>query len=168
VSGRFADRLIIPIYENGKLMTYIGRSLYTDASLRYLALDAEDSVKQVKDCLYNYDEALLGGKVLFVVEGAFDVMKIDFYSKRNGVRAVGLFNMNLEAAQQELFDTLHDRFDKFIILLDEGQVSQSLDLQNRLKPLLGTVKIWFMKDEWGVKDPADLTPSQVRRLDGRI
>lgn len=168
VAGRFSDRLIIPIYENKKLMTYIGRSIYPDASLRYLALDADESRKQVKDCLYNYDAAMEGGSVLFFVEGAFDTMKIDFYSQRNEVRAVGLFNMNLEVEQADLVSDLHGRFDRHIILLDEGQVSQSLDLQARLEPLLGNVEVRFMKDSWGAKDPADLTPAQVRRLDGRL
>jgi len=168
VAGRFSDRLIIPIYENGKLMTWIARSVYKDASLRYLALEEEESVKQVKDCLYNYDAAMEGGDVLFFVEGALDAMKIDFYSQRNGVRAVGLFNMNLEAEQQELVNNLHGRFLKHIILLDEGQLSQSLDLQARLEPLLGHVLVRFMKPEWNAKDPGDLTPRQVRRLDGRI
>lgn len=164
VAGRFADRLIIPVYENGKLMTWIGRSVYADADLRYLALEADESVKQVKDCLYNYDAAVEGGRALYFVEGAFDVMKLDFYLQHKEVRALGLFNMNLGPEQQEMVANLRGLFDQYIILLDEGQLSQSLDLQATMRPLLGKVFLQTMKKEWKAKDPGELTPSQVRGL----
>ncbi len=164
VVGRFHDRLIIPVYENEILMTWLGRSVYKSASLRYLALEADESIKQVKDCLYNYDAACEGGRVLFFVEGALDVMKLDFYLQKKEVRAVGLFNMNLEDAQQELVYDLKGLFDQYIILLDEDQVSESLNLQAKLQPILGSCHMKFMKPEWGAKDPGDLSPAQVRRL----
>lgn len=167
VRGRFADRLIIPVYERGELMTYLGRSVYSGASMRYLALEEEFSVKQVKDCLYNYDNVKVGGHSLFITEGVFDAMKVDFYGKRHDSRAVALFNMNVEDSQHELFFELRGLFDEYIVFLDEGQVAESLNMQQALS-YLGDIKIWFIKDAWGVKDPADLTPQQVRRLDGQL
>jgi len=167
VSGRFADRLIIPIYEGRELMTYLGRSVYAASEMRYKALEEEYSVKQVKDCLYNYDAAMKGGLSLFITEGVFDAMKVDFYGQAFGSRAVALFNMNVEDSQHELFYELRGKFDEYIIFLDEGQVAESLNMQSALS-YFEDVKIWFIKNAWGVKDPADLTPQQVRRLDGRL
>lgn len=167
VSGDFSGRLIIPVYEKGKLMTYLGRSIYKDAGLRYRALEKEDSVKQVKDCLYNFDGALNGGKVLVFVEGPLDVMKLDLYGRYKGVRAVGLFNMNLEEAQAELVLDLRGLFDRYLVMLDEGQVSHSLELQSALGSLLGEVDVRFMNEE-GASDPGELEPAQVRNLAGLL
>lgn len=164
VHGPFADRLIIPVWENGKLMTYLGRSVYSAASLRYLALEKEKSVKQVKDCLFNFDEAKHGGTTLFIVEGAFDAMKIDFYGHKRAVHAVGLFNMNVEEAQALLFYELRDLYDNFVILLDEGEIARSHDLQTALTFLgIGKVCVWFLRDD-EASDPAELTPKQVREF----
>ena len=169
VKGRFADRLIIPVYENGKLMTYLGRSIQKGTDLRYLALEKEDSVKQVKDCVYNYDDALKGGRTLVIVEGAIDAMKIDFYGKRNDCRAVGLFNMNVEDSQIDLLYNLRGRFNFYKIMLDSGQVADSLGLESMLGFFAGSqlrLEVIFMEEHLGFTDPGDLTARQARELTG--
>lgn len=154
LTGNFQDRLVIPIHENKKLMTYLGRSIYTNATLRYLALDKDESIKQVKDCIYGFDRATKGGKILVIVEGALDSMKVDFYNYKYGIRAVGLFNMNLEPAQLDLLVELSGLYDRYIILLDEGELGSSLRLESELRFLKG-IRAKFLQ---GVKDPGDLTP----------
>ncbi len=159
VTGDFENRIIIPVYENGKLMTYLGRSIYADAALRYRALEKEKSVKQVKDCIYNYDRAMRGGETLVLVEGAFDVMKVDYYGKPK-LRAVGLFNMNLEASQIELLYDLRGKYDRYILLLDRGEVAPSIRLEDELY-FFKNLRSRFLED---VEDPGDLTPKQAKVL----
>lgn len=164
LSGDYADRLIIPVYEHGKLMTYLGRSIYQNATLRYRALDKDKSVKQVKDCIYGYDRALKGGKTLVIVEGALDAMKVDYYNYRKEMRAIALFNMNLEASQLELLAHLKGRYDRYIILLDRGELSASLRLESELRFLNG-IRAKFLQ---GAKDPGDLWPDDAMRLWRRL
>ena len=159
VAGDFAARIIIPVYENEKLMTYLGRSIYRNASLRYRALEKEKSVKQVKDCIYNYDAAMRGGRKLVIVEGAFDVMKVDYYG-RPELTAIGLFNTNLEDSQIELLYNLRGKFDHYIILLDRGEVSPSLRLQDELY-FFGNLRTRFLEN---VNDPGDLNPNPASEL----
>ena len=159
MTGDFENRIIIPVYENGKLMTYLGRSIYADAALRYRALEKEKSVKQVKDCIYNYDRAMRGGETLVLVEGAFDVMKVDYYGKPK-LRAVGLFNMNLEASQIELLYDLRGKYDRYILLLDRGEVAPSIRLEDELY-FFKNLRSRFLED---VEDPGDLTPKQAKVL----
>jgi hypothetical protein len=159
VTGDFANRIIIPVYENGKLMTYLGRSIYPAVSLRYRALEKEKSVKQVKDCVYNYDRAMRGGQTLVMVEGAFDTMKVDYYG-RPKLKAVGLFNMNIEDLQMELLYNLRGKFDRYIILLDRGELASSLRLEDTLY-FFRDLKTRFLEQ---VDDPGDLTPKQAEVL----
>ncbi len=158
IGGRFKNRIIFPVYEDKRLLTYVGRYIYPSSALRYLALDKEESVKQVKDCLYNYDKAMEGGNELFIVEGPFDVLKMDFYSRKKYCRAIGLFNMNLEPAQIDLLFNLRGKFDQYTVLLDAGQVAESLRLQTELS-FLKSVEVFYMR---GDLDPGDLTPKQAR------
>ena len=160
IRGDFANRIVVPVYEQGILQTYLGRSIYKDAALRYRALDAADSVKQVKDCIYNFDNVNRPGRRLYIVEGAFDVFKIDFYNFKEGVCAVGLFNMNVESAQQDLLYELRDQYDEFVIVLDGGQVAESLKLEAQLG-WLPNLRIKYLEGE---KDPGDLTPKQAIAL----
>lgn len=162
VEGDFANRIIIPVYERGQLMTYLGRSIYKDSTLRYRALSKEESVKQVKDCVYNFDRALEGGEILVIVEGALDAMKVDFYGHRRGLRAVGLFNMNVEDEQAELLYELRGLYNRFIILLDQGEVGSSLSLEEELSQTLKGIKTRFLPE--GIEDPGALSPSEAEEL----
>lgn len=160
IKGDYAERIVVPVYEGGVLQTYLGRSIYEEAGLRYRALESEHSVKQVKDCIYNFDNALKGGRTLYFVEGAFDVFKVDFYNYKRGVRAIGLFNMNIEESQAELIYDLKDEFEEFVFLLDRGQIAESLKLEDQLR-FLGNVRSQFLQE---ADDPGELTPEESRNL----
>lgn len=161
IRGDYANRIVIPVYEDGKLMTYLGRSIYNSAGLRYRALEKEKSVKQVKDCLYNFDNANRRGAILYLVEGAIDVWKVDFYNYSAGVRAIGLFNMNLEPAQLEQLIRLRDLYQSFVILLDSGQVAESFVLESQLSALLPGLTVQHLHI---AGDPGELTPRQAMTL----
>ena len=161
INGDYADRIVMPVYENGVLQTYLGRSIYPKSKLRYRALEAEKSVKQVKDCIYNYDNVDKPGDILFLVEGAVDAWKIDFYNYKSGIRAAGLFNMNLERTQLDLLIELRSKYRRFVICLDAGQIAESLRLEGLLSAILPNLSVHQLR---GVKDPGELTPHQAKKL----
>lgn len=121
VTGRYADRIIIPITYKGALVTWTSRSIYPNAGLRYLSLSAEDSVVSVKHLVYNYDKAARGGKRLIIVEGPMDVLKLDFYGRSRGVRAVGLISMTMERPQRDMLHKLSKKFAEVCPLLDSSE-----------------------------------------------
>jgi len=69
LSGKFANRIIIPFYENEKLVYYIARS-FDDNPFRY----RNPSNAKAGDFLYNYDKIK---DELFIFEGVFDALSLE-------------------------------------------------------------------------------------------
>ena len=83
---------------------------------------------------------------LYVLEGPFDALKIDFYGQEFGIRATCLFTANITDAQKELLERLSDYYDLYI-LNDEGAFTNALDIAQDitcfipfLKPCLAASK----------------------------
>lgn len=160
--GPFKDRVILPIYLDGALMCWTARSIYSDAKLRYYSLPAKDSVKNIKDLVYNFDEAYnTRGKKLFITEGPFDALKVDYYAKQRDCRAVCLFNMSLTESQLFLLSELRSNYESVVVLLDSGELFSALKLASQLN-FLGGVEFGELPD--GVKDPGELTKQQIYEM----
>lgn len=164
--GEYSNRIIFPIFEGGRLVTWTSRSVFADATLRYKALQDEKSVKNVKQCVYNWDLCnKQSGNILFIVEGPFDAIKIDFYGRRRGLRAVALFNMIASDEQVSLLHDIRKRFSRCIVMLDRNEIEAQLNLGAQLAFL--KVEYLFMDRfprDWLVDDPGDLTREQVWQL----
>ncbi len=171
MSGRWKGRLIIPLYFEEKLVSWVARSIYPRENLRYMNLTTDfekarergDPVGLLnpKSILFNFDELWEeGGDTLFVTEGPMDALKIDFYGQFVGARATCLFGLTYTDAQEILLDGLVSKFDRVRILLDEGTLHQSIELQNRLV----SKKVRLAKLPMGVSDPGDLSEDQVYAL----
>lgn len=74
IVGDFAFRLIIPVFYQGKLVSYIGRDITGKQDLRYKNLPIEKSVMDIRKVLFNLDNCTQD--TIIVVEGSFDAMKI--------------------------------------------------------------------------------------------
>jgi DNA primase len=163
LSGDWKDRIIVPIYIDGKLVSWTGRSIHKEAFLRYRNLEVEQSVIQPKHTVFNFDEAfgVRPGDTLYILEGPFDVIKLDYYLRNTDNRAVGMFNMTPTEEQVSLFSDLNDGFKKFIVLLDNGELFSSTKLLSTLS-FLGHIRLGSLPK--GVKDPGDLTEEQVQEF----
>jgi hypothetical protein len=83
LTGRYKDRIIIPVKLNGELLGWTSRAIgHPKNAPRYLA-----SNEDVKTTVLNYDELKDGGHRLFIVEGPFDAIKLDNFGRYRGVRA---------------------------------------------------------------------------------
>lgn len=157
-TGQYKDRVLIPLYQNGALVGWTGRAIQpTITAPRYLS-----SSGVVKKMVFNEDELLEGGKVLFITEGVFDCLKIDYYGEPVGVRATCLFGISMTTDQAYTLSSLRSRFKQVIILLDRGAVEAAFNALDWLQA--PNVSIGTLPD--GVKDPGALLPKDVEQLIG--
>ena len=91
-AGEYMNRLVIPIYYQGKLVSYQAADMSGFAQLRYRS--APLSMGRINDYLYNYDRIKVGGRMI-VVEGILDAW-------RTGDEAVAAFTSNLTEDQKKL------------------------------------------------------------------
>lgn len=162
VSGRYKERILIPVYIEGQLVTWTSRSIYVNHPIPYLSLDEEASVINIKHCVYNYDGAIRGGTTLFLVEGPADVWKLDTLAAFHKCRAIGLFNMACEEPQQGWLEDLAYKYRNFVVLLDRNELVSSTALIDKLAYL--PIPIHLGELPKGVKDPGELNEVQVHEL----
>lgn len=118
IVGRWKFRIIVPVYLNGKLISWTGRSILDNQTLkekeipRYKNLSIEESVINIKECIFNIDHCRKNVAVL--VEGSFDVMRLgdDF-----------MCSMGTELTQNQIV-ILHQRFKKIFIAFDNEPEAQ--------------------------------------------
>lgn len=161
-TGKWTNRILIPITQNKELIGWQGRWIYHGGSNqaqripRYLS-----SSEEVKQSVYNADNCT-GGKALFICEGPFDALNIDVYGRDVGVRATCTFGVSLTTHQIALLNEVGKRFDRVVLLFDPDAIAASYDLLDWFRPcnaVMGELP-------QGVKDPGDLTKKQVFQLIG--
>lgn len=150
--GRFKDRLIIPFYRDHQLIAWTGRAIG-----RVLQAPRYLSSRLVKTTIFNEDELRRGGNQLFIVEGPFDALKLDFYGQQYGARATCVFGTALSMDQVVILSALSKRFQRLVILFDADAVEPSWEAAHWLNAQIGT-----LPDD--TKDPGELTEPQIRRL----
>lgn len=157
VGGRYDRRVIIPLHLlDGRLVGFTGRSISKTVALRY------DTFGPVAQVLFNgHRAAQEGGRVLAVVEGPVDALKVDYFGADLGLRAVavlGLGGASKVGLITEVFS--RGRYEAGLVLLDATAQSQGLDLLRSLRHLpFGRGRL-----PAGRKDPGVLHASEVPLL----
>jgi hypothetical protein len=160
-TGFYKDRIIFPIRINKKLVTYTGRAI-TPASIKYRSLSAVDSLAVIKDTVWNFDNLIkYKGKILYLCEGPFDSLKVDYYGKRYRSRATCLFGKTLSDKQTTLVYQLSKNYDRVVILLDPEEEYGTRVLKQQLE-FIKNVEVGCLPN--GVGDPGELTSSQIKGL----
>lgn len=166
VTGDQSGRVIFPHFYAGELMTWTGRAITPNARLRYRALPVEDSILPTKSMLYNYDNAAEGGDALVIVEGPVDTLKIDWYGKRYGIRAVGLGNASVEESQVAMLNTLlsRGRFKKVAVMLDATAYMEAIRVSESIAPACQHVRGPTVVKPIGAEDPGAMSRTDVVML----
>ena len=152
-TGRWKDRIIVPVYQRGKLVAWTGRAVGTPISApRYLTTSSA-----IKSAVFSEDTLYLGGKLLFITEGPMDAMKIDFYAPPN-VRATCVFGTSITLDQIYILRHASEKFGKVILLLDPDAFGVAM---NTLEWLPGA-KMGQLPQ--GIEDPGALSRTQVGQL----
>lgn len=112
--GPYKNRIIAPIYQNNKLVSYVGRDITEKQSERYKACNQENERIPHKNCLYGLDLAI--SKTVIVVEGISDVWRM-------GIGSICTFGTKVTKVQILL---IKQRFDKVFFLFDPEEEAQKL------------------------------------------
>lgn len=158
--GPWVDRLVIPYFQDGKLVTWTARAI-TPATIRYRDLDLETSLLAPKETLFNHDCMAGGGKALVIQEGPIDALKIDFYGQPYGVRSVALSTNSIQEAQTYLLQGAVDRFERVIVMMDNATKLGIIDSMRMKQQLFFLKNVSIEPVPYGVKDGGALTPRQV-------
>ena len=157
LTGEDKMRIMFPIYFEDKLVSWVGRSIYTGALLPYKDLSVEQSVRHPKFTFYNYDLLKQKGKVLMISEGLFDMLKLDYYSPR-GFRATCLLTKSITDEQKYLLIELSKYYEEVWLVLDEDAYAQMLDMASELF-MIRNLKTPDLPE--GVGDPGDMKEEEV-------
>lgn len=160
--GYWQDRIIIPYYQDGLLVTWTARAI-GPSSARYKDLSIGESLVAPKQTLYNHDCMLEGGMVLALVEGPLDALKLDFYGRPWGVRAVALSTNSITEQQTFLLQTAVGRFERTVVMLDDPDGLGAADSLWLLQELSFLPDVTTARVPFGAKDAGALTPEQATR-----
>ncbi|HET9285770.1 MAG TPA: hypothetical protein VFR24_27785 [Candidatus Angelobacter sp.] len=150
--GKWKDRIIIPVYKNRKLIAWTGRAITDPINApRYLSTS-----NAIKTTVLNDDVS--PGKLLFITEGPFDAIKLDFFGYRLGASAVAVFGTSITIEQILLLSEISKRFQETVILLDSDAVEPAFNLLDWLP----RASMGGLPD--GIKDPGMLSRDQVETL----
>ena len=160
-TGRYKDRIIIPIHLNEELLGWTSRALGSPSvAPRYLASNGE-----VKTTIFNYDNLKEGGDRLIVTEGPFDAIKVDnsnfIFQRGNSrgmyYRATCTFGTSVTPSQYALLRSVSKKFKETWVLFDEGAQAPAVELASWIG-----AKVAYLP--YGVKDPDELSMFRMQDL----
>jgi len=148
--GEWKGRIIFPIWVDGKLVAWTGRTISSRAQPRYKAEPPGDGLSGL---LWESRE-VAPKDTLVIVEGPFDALKVAWSLD---VTVVALMTNSAGAEKLERLVHLGSRASRTVILLDQNTEAQAL----RLASDLAVIHPEVLYLPAGVKDPGEMTPEQV-------
>lgn len=148
-TGDFKYRILIPIFENGRVVTYVGRDITGKAPLRYKNLSSSRSIKQAKEVIYNLDSV---HETAIVCEGITDAWRFGVH----GVATCGL------VTTQAQIDALAKRIKHAFICFDsEPQAQKQARLLGEALAYQGT-KVEILSID--ASDPGELSAEEADEI----
>jgi DNA primase len=149
ITGDFKYRLVIPVVEKGRIVTYVGRDITEKSKLKYKNLKEELSVKPAKECVYNIDAV---GDTAIVAEGIFDVWRL----KYNAVAMLGLVFTRKQVRM------LAEKLKKAFICFDNEPVAKESAMALGEELSMAGVDVYVVLID--KKDPDCLSESEAEEL----
>jgi hypothetical protein len=160
ISGKWKYRIIVPVFEKHRLVSFLGRSILTPEQLkyfdvpRYKKLSEDESLISVKNVLFNVDNCK--NKTAVMLEGSFDVFRFGDDS---------FCCLGSELTQTQI-NKIANKFDKVFILFDNEKEAQiKAKKYGLILNSLGVeVEIVDCFGDYGKNDCGELTDTEVLKL----
>jgi DNA primase len=150
--GDYKHRIIVPIYRQGQLISYMGRDVTGRVKKRYKNCPGEQQVFPAKSWLYGLDRCWDRDRVL-VVEGPTDVWRM-------GIGAVATMGINWTWEQAALLAG----FKTVFLLFDPEDQAQEQARKLTEVLVLGGVDTEVVQLNAGEQDPGSLSRDRVLYL----
>ena len=141
-------QLLIPVYMNQTLMTFVGRDTTGKAEIKYQNAPIERSILQAKHCLYGLDSVT---DTIILVEGILDMWRI-------GSPAVCCFGTQITTEQINLI--AQKRLKRCLILFDQDATDKAYVLASTLTSVVPVVEVLELDTE----DPDSMTEDETWEL----
>lgn len=161
ITGDYTSRVILPLYIENKLVAWTGRSISSGESLRYKSSASSKNMISLKDMVFSPTGILDGGKALFVTEGPFDAMKVDFYGRGLGIRATCVFGVGVTEEQKWMLREFFPLFEKSFIMFDPGASVQAEELRQEYSDVKN---LSLFEVGSYASDPGELSPEMVEAI----
>lgn len=153
--GFYKHRILAPIYQRQKLISYQTRDITGKHPQKYLACFQDEEIIQHQHCIYGLDQAV--NRRCIVVEGITDVWRL-------GPGAVATFGIDFTKQQVRLIAT---NFDKVFIMFDsEPQAQEKAEelgfmISSAFSNLIEVINLPFIIENI---DPGDLSQDDTNLL----
>ena len=150
IGGKWSYRLVIPIFINGEIVSFLARDVTDKQTPKYKNLSNEQSVINVKNCLYGIDLIKKGGRAI-LVEGVFDQWRVG-----DGSCAF----LGVEYTNQQLFLLYEKELKEVYVMFDSDAIKKA----NKLGHILSTFvpKVEIIELDKG--DPSDMGEEEINKL----
>lgn len=148
-TGNFNYRIIIPIIQDNKVVSYVGRDVTGKAKLKYKNLSDSKSVVSVKNTVYNLDAI---HDTAIICEGIFDAWRFGSYG-------VAVYGLQFTGAQTR---ALAGRLRRAFIAFDAEPIAQQKALE--MAEILALQGVSVEVVSLDVKDPGEMTQKEADQL----
>lgn len=167
--GLYRGRIVFPVHQDNRLVSWTGRTVYPGEALRYRTLstdpESQDCMRgygpalgPISDYLLWYDDLLdTDADTIVLVEGPFDALNVRVRGWGEGIDATAFFTSSPSTQQINLLHELLPRYRRRLLLLDQNTLATALHVVGSLTGL--GVEIAHLPR--GVKDPGLLTRRQL-------
>lgn len=152
-TGYHQHRIIVPIFQNGVLVNWLGRRFNSAVKSRYLNSRIDNSIVRFAEMVYGAET--WQGDVIRIVEGAFDKMRI-------GSSAVALNRSQFSRKQRNIIMKLGGRDVPISIILDPEAESRAITIGEDLSPFAPRIKVVRLPEGM---DPASMEFEQIREAE---
>ena len=162
--GDYRGRVVFPVWFDGQLVGWTGRTICSNEDLRYKTLSNNPekgpptAPRPISDYLLFFDIIKRSkAKYLVIGEGPFDALKVNILGTKLGVVSTCLFTNSASQAQLGLLHELVPQFERSFVLLDTAAIAQA----GRLVSQLAALNVQGRVLPNGYKDPGELNSIDV-------
>ena len=160
--GFYSGRVMFPVRHKGELVGWTGRHIGRH-TIRYLSssLEGRPAISNFllwRDNLVRYSKR--GFNTIILCEGPFDALRINWLGRPHGICATCFFTASPSPSQVNLLHNLLPRFERKLLMLDQGTLPTAL----RLTWELSSLDVHARYLPLGVKDPGEIKETQLLKL----
>jgi len=153
--GAYGNRIIIPIYFKGKLVSFTSRGFGSYKENRYKHSPLFMSSERMKNLLYNYDSAKKYRKA-YLLEGPTDVWQM-------GDDSMGVFKSALSRPQRNLL--MESGIESIVVVYDFKAVSRAYETAEMVSLFIPKVKVVRLDED---RDVADRSREEISQLESEV